>query len=428
MSSAPPFQFYIFLLIFNAVLWGLHFWVYRNLVRTLASSPRLGKPRWRTIIAVLMILFDVPWVMLYIYRHIKGDTPNALAWLVMYPFAVWQAVLFFWVIVLAVYKAFAQSVKWSLAIWHHIVPPIAQPAAHPAPTEPENPGRRKFLRVSSVGLTGYALAASTAGVVFRDDVDINEKTIVIPGLPAAFQGFRIAFISDIHSGMFMSKDELVRYAAMVNAQHADMIVLPGDYVNSLDSEIYPFAEAFSALHAPHGVFGVTGNHDYFANADLVCKESEQAGITMLRNQNIMIAKDGAQIALLGIDDMPVAHAEPLAYVRTGKSEAIESMLKGVPVDAKKILLCHRPYPFEEFAQIGMDVMLSGHTHGGQIVLASIGSMNLSLAQLASKYVQGQYQSQRNPSSQMYVSRGIGTVGLPLRINCPPELTTIILSA
>lgn len=435
MSNTPPFQFFVFLLIFNGILWSLHYWVYRRLTRALSSSPVFGTPKARKIIAAVMIAFDLPWIFLYIYRHVTGETPNMLGWLIMYPFAVWQAVLFFWIVVLTVYAAFTSSVKWSRVIWRHIIPvSVPAPAAVPAVAAtsitdppPPNASRRRFLRTSSIGLTGYALAASSAGVMFRDEQEINEATMVIPGLPEEFRGFRIALISDIHSGIYMDKAGMQRYANLVNGLKADMIVLPGDYVNSLDNEIYPFAEAFSALHAPYGVFGVTGNHDYFANADLVCRESEQAGIRMLRNEHAIIEKHGQRIALLGIDDAPISHAEPLAYIRTGKSEPIENMLKGVPADLKKVLLCHRPYPFEEFAQIGMDVMLSGHTHGGQIVLAKFGGANLSFAQLASKFVQGSYRAESNPNAQMYVSRGIGTVGLPLRINCPPEITTIVLS-
>ncbi|HET7152461.1 MAG TPA: hypothetical protein VFJ29_01750, partial [Candidatus Kapabacteria bacterium] len=117
---------------------------------------------------------------------------------------------------------------------------------------------------------------------------------------------------------------------------------------------------------------------------------------------------------------------PQKYVQTGKSEAMEATLKGIPDNATKILLCHRPYPFEEFAQCNVDLMLSGHTHGGQVALANFGNWNVSFAALISKYIQGYYRSEKNPRSQMYVSRGIGTVGVPIRVNCPPEVTKIVL--
>lgn len=374
---------------------------------------------------MLFVAGDIPWIFLYVYRRVHGET-NALGWTVMYPFAVWQAVLFLWVMLLMVFGSVEGVWKLGRGLFR-LLTGVHKSAAQPPAADPM---RRRILHGGAIGITGIAFVSTTAGVLLRDEFETNNVEMLIPDLPPEFNGFRIAFISDIHSGIFLDKETMMKYAAVVNALKADCIVLPGDFINSMDSEIYPFAEAFSALHAPHGVFGVTGNHDHFANAELVCRESEQAGIKMLRNEHVMLERNGARIALLGIDDPYVGRNEPLRYVQTGKSESIEAMLKGVPDGTKKILLCHRPYPFEEFAQIGMDVMLSGHTHGGQIVLGEFGGLSLSFASLASKYVHGRYvaagNATGNPRSQMYVSRGIGTVGLPLRINCPPEVTTIVL--
>jgi predicted MPP superfamily phosphohydrolase len=116
------------------------------------------------------------------------------------------------------------------------------------------------------------------------------------------------------------------------------------------------------------------------------------------------------------------------YLQNGRSEkgTIENMLRGIPENAPKIFLCHKPYPFEEYSSLGVDLMLSGHTHGGQIVIAQLDNINLSFATLASRYVAGLYRARSNRKSQLYITRGIGTVGLPVRINCPPEVTQLVL--
>lgn len=235
-------------------------------------------------------------------------------------------------------------------------------------------------------------------------------------------------ISDIHSSLFMSRDTMEQYARTLQSLKAELIVLPGDFVNSKTREVYPFAEAFSGLTAPLGVYGVTGNHDYYTREiDTVTKEVEQAGIRLLRNENLRIEKNGVGFRLLGIDDDAIYDVRQ--YLRDGKTEKgrIEHMLKGIQGGEPTVFLCHKPYPFEEYAQLGMDLMLSGHTHGGQIVLGKLDKLNVSVASLASTYIAGLYKARSNPEAQMYISRGIGTAGLPVRINCPPEVTHITLT-
>jgi len=371
-------------------------------------------------IAVLFVLFDLPWLYFYFYRFTEYDVNPTIAWIYKRPFALWQTFMLFWGIVLILSTAvrkIAQLVAYGMR----------NKLSEKKRILVTDESRRKFIQLSAVGLSGYAIG-TTVGNMISDSHEVNERRIVIANLPAAFNGFSIGLMSDIHSGIYQDKPYMEKYAALVNDLKCDMIVLPGDFVNSLNREIYPFAEVFSSVHAPYGVFGCTGNHDYFANVELVCKESEQAGIRMLRNENIAIERNGEKLYLLGIDDNLVGKHQPEHYIETGKNEAIENMLKGVPNDAATILLCHRPYPFEAFAQCGVDLMLSGHTHGGQVVIANFGNWNISFAALVSKYIQGYYRSEKKPNSQMYVSRGVGTVGLPIRVNCPPEVTKIVLVA
>jgi uncharacterized protein len=196
--------------------------------------------------------------------------------------------------------------------------------------------------------------------------------------------------------------------------NADLIVVPGDFVTSNFGEVFPFAEAFNILRAPYGVYGVLGNHDFYSGADAVAKEVDNCGIRLLRNDKLVIEKDGGKFYLIGVDDVGVNNRAPIKL-----DEAIGS----APLDIPRILLCHRPYYLNAARDKNIDLVLSGHTHGGQVVLGRFGDMVIAPSRLASKYVWGKY---REGNTHMYVSRGIGTVGLPIRINCPPEITKITL--
>lgn len=289
--------------------------------------------------------------------------------------------------------------------------------------------RRRFIQTGAFALGGLFLNASVlAAANGREENTVDRIVVRIPNLPEGLKGTTIAMISDIHSSLFMTRENMEHYARILKSLKADLIVLPGDFVNSKTREVYPFAEAFSGLDAPLGVYGVTGNHDYYTREiDVVAREVEQAGIRVLRNENLRIEKNGVGFRLMGIDDDAIYDVRD--YLREGKTESgrIENLVKGIGPKEPTIFLCHKPYPFEEYSQLGIDLMLSGHTHGGQIVLGKLDRLNVSVASLASTYIAGLYKARSNPSAQMYVSRGVGTVGLPVRINCPPEVTHITLT-
>ena len=206
-----------------------------------------------------------------------------------------------------------------------------------------------------------------------------------------------------------------RYVKVLNGMGTDMILVGGDLVNGMGDEIDPFAEAFSALRAPDGIFGVLGNHDFYTReADRVARTATEGGVHILRDESRVIHRGGSSLTLLGIDDTGTG---PLTVQRIRRAAAHAA------ASGPRILLCHRPYFFREAAAEGVDLMLSGHTHGGQVVLGEVAGIAFTPAALASPYLAGPYQE---GAARMYVSRGIGTVGVPMRINCPPELTRIVL--
>jgi predicted MPP superfamily phosphohydrolase len=266
------------------------------------------------------------------------------------------------------------------------------------------------------GLTAVSFGAATYGVFAgRSGYEFTETSIPVRDLPPPLDGFTIGLVSDVHSSSFMTKKQMDGYCAALMSLGTDLIVVPGDFVNSQTEEVYPFAESFSALHAPCGVYGVMGNHDFFApDPDRVAREVDACGVRLLRNDSVIIGRNGARFALMGIDDVGRSD-RAMSHMR--------SAARGVPDALPRVLLCHRPYFLEEAAAMGMDLVLSGHTHGGQIVLGHIGPVVLTPAAIASPYIWGKYSMGH---TQMYVSRGIGTVGLPMRLNCPPELTRITL--
>ena len=292
---------------------------------------------------------------------------------------------------------------------------------------PSSLTRRAFLHTGILGLSGLALTSSSFGIMGRNDVEITYRTFNIPNLPRAWHGKTITFLSDIHSGPFMGLDELRNVVRIVNSLKSDIVVIPGDFVTSHVDEMPAFIEAMSELKAPHGVFGCTGNHDYYAGVDAVSRSVEQIDFRMLRNENTRLEIDGEPLFLIGVDDGDAHGIKD--YVEGKRAVHIESSFAGIPSHAASILLCHKPYLFEEFAKTNVGLMLAGHTHGGQIVLARFGRSVLALSSLASQYVEGVYLPEESKSNmQMYVSRGIGVVGLPIRINCRPEITKITLSS
>jgi predicted MPP superfamily phosphohydrolase len=288
--------------------------------------------------------------------------------------------------------------------------------------------RRNFLKTTAIAAAGTLVSGSILKSAETDELIIEEVTLPVRNLAPEHEGLTIGMMSDIHSSPFMVRDEMEYFRKKLEGLKTDMIFLPGDFVNSQTREVYPFAEALAGISAPFGVYGVTGNHDYFSREiEIVAKEVEQAGIKLIRNSNIALDIKGAKLHLLGVDDPDSsAIGEYLEFGKT-KTGAIESVVKGLSEKETRILLCHKPYYFEGYAKLNIDLVLAGHTHGGQIVWRNFQDSNLSFAGIVSDYIAGTYPSRRNPRSTMYVGRGVGSVGVPFRLNCPPEITKITLT-
>jgi predicted MPP superfamily phosphohydrolase len=271
--------------------------------------------------------------------------------------------------------------------------------------------RRKFILGS--GLTAAGLAFY-AGEIARHEIDLVENTVRINDLPSTFHGFRIAQISDIHLDEFTEPYFLEHVVHRINKLAPDLVVVTGDFVTRgsltfLDSRhaAYRCAEILSTLQAPQ-TYTILGNHDVSVSAPLVIGALQASKIPILVNQYVPIERSGARIWLCGSDDAGTRHPD------------LNLTIPEKP-DGPVLLMVHEPDYADTVVQHPrghlVDLMLSGHSHGGQVRIPFYGPVIL--PPMGQKYVMGNFRFNR---MQLYVNRGLGAVGLPFRFDCPPELT------
>ncbi len=279
--------------------------------------------------------------------------------------------------------------------------------------------RRNLLRGSVLGAAALALYA---GEIERHWIDHRRITVPIAGLAAAMDGFRLAQVSDIHLESWTEPFFLREAVRLVNRIRPDAVMLTGDFISTEEHGTrFPFdamqrcAEILSGLECPT-IYGILGNHDAQVNPAAVVETLAAKQIPVLRNRAVAIERGGARFWLAGIDDMLSG--------RPRLDEAIPPSIRGI-ADEPVILLGHEPDPALEIARqpagASVRLMLSGHTHGGQVRLPFVGA--LTLPPKGRRYVEGMYQV---GGIQLYVNRGLGTVGVPFRFDCPPEITEITL--
>jgi predicted MPP superfamily phosphohydrolase len=281
-----------------------------------------------------------------------------------------------------------------------------------------SPARRRFLTRTAVAISATPFAACTYGLLYeRTEIETTHQRIVLSSLPKAFDGFRIAQISDIHIGTFMPVEDIRKCVAMVNKLRPDLVALTGDFVTWKGSPAETVVEALSGLKAPFGVWGCLGNHERWAGVeDVITQFFTQRGIKILRQENTLVESAGERLNLIGVDYQTSApFGPPSDGVVAQYLHGVETLM--VP-DTANILLSHNPNSFDRAAELGIDLSLAGHTHGGQVTLEYI-SPDLSPARLITPYVRGWF---LKGASQLYVNRGIGTIFAPIRFQSAPEIT------
>jgi predicted MPP superfamily phosphohydrolase len=284
------------------------------------------------------------------------------------------------------------------------------------PPKPSRFTRRSFLIGSGVTAAGLALYS---GEFARHELDIVNRPIVINNLPTSFHGYRIVQLSDIHLDEYTEPYFLERIVRRVNALAPDLVLLTGDFIThgSLTfiaggHALHRCAEILTTLTAPLR-YAILGNHDVSFNAALVTQALTAHDTPVLVNQYLPVERNGDRLWLCGVDDPGTSHPD-LDLAIPAKPDGPVLLMAHEP-DFADHVIAHPRGPL-------VDLMLAGHSHGGQIRLPFLGP--LILPPMGEKYPEGLY---RFNQMQLYVNRGIGTVGLPFRLNCPPEITVITLN-
>src|SRR2546421_2038349 len=327
--------------------------------------------------------------------------------------------------------------------------PLAAESASAAAETVADPGRRYFFRAA----TAAAGAAPFLGAMYgfaaeRLNYQVRRVEIPLPNLPSALDGMRIVQISDIHLSSYMSRTQVRRAVDMANNLDAALAVVTGDLSTGSGDSIADCIDEIRHLHAPLGIWGCNGNHEVYARAeDEAAYLYAQAGMKLLRQENAQITFKGAPFNLIGID---------YQRERTPRSQRQQTLARLQPLvrrDMINILLSHNPNTFNRAAELGVELSLAGHTHGGQIQVEIL-DHRLSSARFITDYISGLYRrplfapapnelAASNvsatrastpslfalpppPMAHIYVNRGLGTVGAPVRLGVPPEISLIVL--
>lgn len=312
-----------------------------------------------------------------------------------------------------------------------------------APPENIDHSRRYFFQAAGVIAGAFPFVSSTYGFVAeRFRFYVREVQIPIANLPSALDGLRITQLSDIHIGSYMPAAQVRRAVGMANELTGDLVVVTGDFLTRRSDPLEDCIAELSRLRAPLGVWGCNGNHEIYAGAeDKSAELFQKFGMKLLRQENTELRWQGSAFNLIGVD-----------YQRQRDAQGNRArMLAGVqPLvrrDVPNILLSHNPNSFRSAAELGIELSLAGHTHGGQ-VRVEILDHRWTPAEFLTPYVAGLYRRplfapsdlndaevsslrqvavpERQGASAIYVNRGLGTIGAPIRLGVPPEITLITL--
>lgn len=238
---------------------------------------------------------------------------------------------------------------------------------------------------------------------------VEEVTIYLKRLPKQLDGFRLVQLSDIHHSPFTSLEHITRTVEAANRLAPDMFVLTGDYVSHDTEYIAPMADAMGKLVSEYGTYACLGNHDHWTDPELVTDLMRGEGINVLINEGLRLRARGASFWLAGVDDL-----------MAGKTD-VRSALSGSRGSEMKLLLAHNPAIVRRASRYNVDLMLSGHTHGGQVKIRDEEKRILPRRKLSSGL-------HYRKNTQIYITRGIGTVVVPFRYQCPPEISLIELKS
>jgi len=370
------------LLIFTSIFAGFHVFIYRRYIHDLTEDPRLRRYGKIAVGALLALLIGG--------GPLGRIVPNPVSAALTPAGWPWTGVTVYLALTVAVLAGFRFVAR-------RAVP------RHPL----MDPSRRLFLsRVTAGGAlaAGGAMSGFGAWRAYAP-ADVTELTVKLPRLPSALEGFTIAQVTDIHVGPNIRRQFMDDMVGRVNALKPDLVAITGDLVDGDIPTLGHSVAALQNLKARYGRYFITGNHEYFSGDEDWCAAVQGLGVDVLRNRHQTIGDAGGAFVLAGVDDWSAAYD-------------LDTALQGRNPDLPVVLLAHQPANFQEAVGKGVDLQLSGHTHGGQMF-----PFNLVVA-MAFPYSAGSY---RHGQGQLYVSRGTGFWGPPFRTGSPPEIVKVTLT-
>lgn len=383
--------FAVFVLIFSAILGAAHYYAWSRLVRATSLSPSLHRAGTIAIVAAGLL---VP-IGLFAGQFLPRRAETALSMLVY----GWIGVIMLLVVALGV----SELLRAGLSL------------ASSYSQSSMNPERRTFLsRAIAASAATFSLALSGLGTANAlSEVSIRSQPIRLRRFPAALSGFRIVQLTDVHIGPTLGREWLDTIVERVNALNADLIVITGDLVDGSVQALRDHVSPLKNLRSKHGTYFVTGNHEYYSGADEWIEELTAMGIRVLRNERVTIGEGELCFDLAGVDDYSAKG------FGNGHGADLERALSKRDPAREVVLLAHQPKQIFEAARMDVGLMLSGHTHGGQLFPWMF------LVMLDQPYIAG---LSTHGATQIYVSRGTGYWGPPMRVGAPAEISLLELHA
>jgi predicted MPP superfamily phosphohydrolase len=383
----------------TAYLLGLITFLPTLIVQWLIS--RGAARRWPKLRRPIYFLGSIPLILWIIGFPAFNGGIRAPSWL--------EFVVGFWLYAAVPAYLLYKLVEWLLkTVWHK--PRVGNPNA-----ESIEIGRRDVIRTAGLATAAVPVAIALYGTfIERTHFGVQEVSVPIPNLPAGLEGLRILQLSDVHRGPFLSQKLLTRVVDAAREIKSDLIFHTGDFISSKGDPIDACLGELARLHGSGKSFGCMGNHEVYAELmDYLPPQAEKLGIEILQSNARLLNWNGARLNIAGVDYQSFAD-------RAHYLDGADSLI--VP-GAVNILLSHNPDVFPVAAKMGFDLTISGHTHGGQ-VRTEILHQDIDLARVYTPFVAGLY---RSGGRSCYVTRGIGSIGMPTRIGAPPEITLLRLT-
>lgn len=372
-------------------------------------TPATIDPIWKVLAWVAVIAFFIlaPLPILLRFARVEARWVDRLSW-VAYTSLGFFIVLFVALLIRDLFLLTGLAGKKSLELIAHVPP---------NPTNPGNildPDRRRFLiNASNLGALAMVGSLSAYGLwSSRRRPGVKNVTVPLRDLPPEFEGFRIVQITDIHLGPTIKRDWMKTVVDYTNALSGDVIAVTGDLVDGPVPYLQDDAAPLAELKAPHGVYFITGNHEYYAGVLPWIEEVRRLGLTVLLNEHLVIERGASRLLLAGVTDYHGGNFFP-----NHKSDPVAAM-SGAPPCNPKILLAHQPLSIYAASKAGYDFQISGHTHGGQFFPGNW------LARAFQPYIKGLH---KHDNTMIYVSCGTGYWGPPLRLGAPSEITVLKLT-